>query len=602
MAAASLVQNINPPSGDFKLNVFLGKIADELTEDDFKMLKFYCSGPYGIGKRALEQMTSPLDLFRNLQERELLNMNNILVLQSMLWHLPRIDLQQQFVEFGQSLENTLHFTVPKDTPENGYKYLKFHVYGKTLDNFDRVDLETMRSNIASNLLHVPPQFVVFEGIEMSNSLIITIMVQEDFAIFDLKSNPRAISSLTRLSIDAIFMDGKSFAVSGDEKMSTKTANVMESELHRIQRRYEEKELQVDKLEMKLKDCRETISRKEKQLEEFRTSMIVKILVELYQYRLDIYMITLTYTAFMRNIRQPIWPLKRLSVSTIFKTAMKKVKSLNYDSDVISNLLDAQALLLQWHQRTNLDVQNNVLQQRLIDLENRAIFTEYERNKLAYYHGIGEKVQVLSERDEFLVMALVQRIPISAKIQGPGYALTPEIQEAILKSLAKELKKSEVKKLLKNHPIEEDMREKVEHSTFLLLDYLLKQENKRVGGAVNLHEFFTRLFQPLGRPELVQAVGKCITKSVNPTPENKRGKEADAKEEKKEKQRHTSKEDTTMKDILSQLQSMNQRLEKIENSKSDQYPWSSKAPNENELVWASMTNLMSKFKYLGEPLK
>ena len=77
---------------------------------------FTLLGKYGIKKARLEQITTPLDLFDTLREKELLNEMNIITLQALLWVLPRRDLQKKYVEFAESLGSSIHFVVPRDSP------------------------------------------------------------------------------------------------------------------------------------------------------------------------------------------------------------------------------------------------------------------------------------------------------------------------------------------------------------------------------------------------------------------------------------------------------------------------------------------------------
>lgn len=73
-------------------------------------------GKYGIGKRALEMIKKPIDLFNILREKGKLNEMNIITLQALLWTLPRKDLQKKYVEFAESLGSSVHFVLPRDTP------------------------------------------------------------------------------------------------------------------------------------------------------------------------------------------------------------------------------------------------------------------------------------------------------------------------------------------------------------------------------------------------------------------------------------------------------------------------------------------------------
>jgi hypothetical protein len=66
------------------------------------------TGDPGSPRRALEKITTALDLFDHLRTRCLLSCDNILFLQAMLYHARRIDLLNKLLEYGRTREHTLH--------------------------------------------------------------------------------------------------------------------------------------------------------------------------------------------------------------------------------------------------------------------------------------------------------------------------------------------------------------------------------------------------------------------------------------------------------------------------------------------------------------
>jgi len=66
------------------------------------------TGDPGSSRRALEKITTALDLFDHLKTRCLLSRDNILFLQAMLFHVRRIDLLNILLEYGRTRGNTLH--------------------------------------------------------------------------------------------------------------------------------------------------------------------------------------------------------------------------------------------------------------------------------------------------------------------------------------------------------------------------------------------------------------------------------------------------------------------------------------------------------------
>ena len=80
------------------------------------ILSHVCKGEGGIGRKILEDMKGPLDLFDRLRTRLLLKRDNLLYLQECLWVIKRIDLVKKAVEFARDAGNTLHLNPASDQP------------------------------------------------------------------------------------------------------------------------------------------------------------------------------------------------------------------------------------------------------------------------------------------------------------------------------------------------------------------------------------------------------------------------------------------------------------------------------------------------------
>lgn len=243
------------PSGDFALNAFLLELNDDLTDEDLEKLKFLCKGKYGIGKQILEKVQKPIDLFDILREKELLNEMNIITLQAMLWTLPRRDLQRKYVEFAESVESSVHFIVPREISENGYKYLKFHIRGADLDTYKKNELEKLRWMIA-NLLRVPPDFVIVSGIEPSKSLLITFMVQDYIAERIVSLQPISLTVLAEMYVTDVTVDEHSIKISGDIKPTIdrhQTYSMIEEEARKALYRQTQTERELEKARKKISE-------------------------------------------------------------------------------------------------------------------------------------------------------------------------------------------------------------------------------------------------------------------------------------------------------------------------------------------------------------
>ncbi|VDI71562.1 Hypothetical predicted protein [Mytilus galloprovincialis] len=215
------------PSDDYPLQTFLLKIGDQLTEEDFKKLKFCCAGEGGLTKNVLEKITDYMSLFTHLKERRILTKYNIAPLQAMIWHLGRKDLYKDFLEYCNSQDKTLHFFVPSEHPVNGYKHVDFHIRGADLFSSD--DLESLKGAM-SVLLRCPMHHIIIDGIEPTSSIHITFMIPEVcieilLNLDDKEKKRLCLHGVDRFKVDEQLIDCKDFTENEEKPTLDKDAAV-----------------------------------------------------------------------------------------------------------------------------------------------------------------------------------------------------------------------------------------------------------------------------------------------------------------------------------------------------------------------------------------
>lgn len=100
-------------------------------------------------------------------------------------------------------------------------------------------------------------------------------------------------------------------------------------------------------------------------------------------------------------------LQKLCVLRIFRHRLQKVRELGYNEEIIYDLLDAQAMVFQWHKHERKDIEIAILR-------NELAYTAWERDKLAFYHGLDEQDKIMSQREEFFLAAMAQNIPVNIR--------------------------------------------------------------------------------------------------------------------------------------------------------------------------------------------
>jgi len=76
---------------------------------------YYISGEDGFGKRILEAIKNPLQLFSALRDQGFLDGNNLLYLQGLIWFSKNVENHNRIVEYAKkSVRKPLHFSTDTD--------------------------------------------------------------------------------------------------------------------------------------------------------------------------------------------------------------------------------------------------------------------------------------------------------------------------------------------------------------------------------------------------------------------------------------------------------------------------------------------------------
>ncbi|XP_064615534.1 uncharacterized protein LOC135479578 [Liolophura sinensis] len=217
------VPTLPPAPGDHALRVFIVQIASDMTDDNLEVMKFLIRGFCGMRRRVLDGITTPLRLFEIIMENGYVNVNSIMVLQSLLWHINRKDLFQRAIEFGEEQKDVFYVHTPNPRPARGCKYVKFHVKGR----LNRNTVEELQSNVA-RWLTVPSSLVVVAGVEVTDSFNITLMIPEISTEMLRKYIPLNSDWLMSRGIDTCKIDGEDIDLTDGLSIKYKPENLKSS--------------------------------------------------------------------------------------------------------------------------------------------------------------------------------------------------------------------------------------------------------------------------------------------------------------------------------------------------------------------------------------
>ncbi|XP_046560175.1 uncharacterized protein LOC124269204 isoform X2 [Haliotis rubra] len=165
-------------SDDWEVKNFLVELSEGIGEDEMKKMKYIMRGENGFGDAVIEKITDPLKFFEILRKTRRIDAYNLHFLQALIWRTKRRDLTEKIRQFCLECDKKpIHFILPAEQPENGYKYIKFHVEGD-IDELTHADKEHLRADVA-RILCVPITTVFIRGLEPAKSLLFTFMVPKE---------------------------------------------------------------------------------------------------------------------------------------------------------------------------------------------------------------------------------------------------------------------------------------------------------------------------------------------------------------------------------------------------------------------------------------
>ncbi|KAK3585718.1 hypothetical protein CHS0354_020286 [Potamilus streckersoni] len=477
------------PSEDWRFNIFLDDLASNISDEELARLKNYVSGDGGLGLRILEQINTPLELFKILKKRMIVSKDNLITLQSMLWHLKNKELHKKAVEYAMDVGNTLYFYAPSDKPENGYKHVKLHVQGKDFSKIRRSDLEQLRT-IVSQLVMIPAQFVFVSGLEPSSSFIITFMIPEyHVSVLVEIISKHNIHDLTELGIDTIYIDDKKFSLSGADEfevlMSQEEQNVAKTfaRLQVAEQQLEQRDIEYLKLSRELETKRQEL----KQVGQNKQNIcnLMGALNQLHLFQKD-----------LGSINGEVSSLKIQSALANLRFSLRKVKDLKYDTDVIMSLLQANSYLVDIRVRAEFISRMKYL---MTDIERQKALIISQQQSIHLLQFVSESTPeeaftiVMSQLLNFLQQIANQTVGVNIPL--------PLIQ--ILRKYSHLLHKRERQKLHRFHTWSKEEDDIVEKNPSLFLEMLVVKECQRFGGSINLANYIPPMFEEVQRKDLAR---------------------------------------------------------------------------------------------------
>ncbi|XP_052079574.1 uncharacterized protein LOC127717781 [Mytilus californianus] len=521
--------SLEHPGLDYQLNIFLIKIARELVAEDIENMKFLLGGECGTARSVLEQILTPLKLFDHLIKDGKLSRDNILFLQAMLFHARRIDLFKQLMDYGKHYRNILHFYEPSGNPANGYRDVKFHVACK--ENLSRNELEDIRT-MAAKYMCVAVHLVFIRGCEVKNSFLITIMVPEVCLEYLLNLDSSEKQSFLSLGIDFLMVD--------DKKFCTKEGLIEKEEL-----------TSDNQIVLNLKYYMQQTATLQKKLEQYQLKEMAKHVPHCSAYSSISWTLTAAmFYLILRDQRKgPLESDSKANSSNVYFKLMEKIKSLNYDMELIESLLEARSLVerkLNMESHRLLMIQQTAHMQMLEHMIERAKFKE---NKLKFLLQIGLNDPILSEKDE-IIFHLQQLQPfLTENIQievGVGQSIDRDQIEPIFTKMSAELQEKDMRRLRKTfqvNPDEETMLRNLNHCFIQIL--AIFKANRT--GMVDIEKFGEKIISAVDRKDFEDKWKECIDDIV----EGQKQKGADAGKDKDS-------------EVFHQLASVNKKMANVEN--------------------------------------
>ncbi|XP_067675995.1 uncharacterized protein [Haliotis asinina] len=484
------------PSDDFELRSVIDQITfdNNITTEQLERMKHFVIGENGCPEEIIEKFNTPARFFRHLMTTRILNRYNLTFLQALLW---RVGLKTQcsvVAAYARScVHQPVHFFTPKDKPENGYTFSKFHVKG-SLESFKSISVEDICNRVA-RYVGMPPSCVTVAGVEPSESIVITIMLPVEAA--DLLAQIDDFSWLTDMGVDYIVYGKKVTVSKGHIASSSNTSDIrrlteelkihMESEKmvrHCLWEAQTSNETLEDILQEKVNSL-ETIKLSLTEQKTWNNRLFRALMVSLnFQAQQISYIRTLPHSP-------DIYTLTPQHFRDRFSDAVDRAKKSSKDHKAIYELIEA-ARQLEWNSgRTEL---SNLMTSSLMSLQ--AVQSNFE-NANAYMSaakGLGVKLEQLD-------LELLRSYTIAISMIVGVTCVDPPLQE-ILQDFGKRIDDEERMKVCAAFKVPQGLQKPdIRHRIY---EYILLSELEKTGRSDNdeIERIMQTALKATGRKDLL----------------------------------------------------------------------------------------------------
>ncbi|XP_053397907.1 uncharacterized protein LOC128556516 isoform X1 [Mercenaria mercenaria] len=491
------LENIPDPPTDWNFNILLNNIGESLSAEDLSKMKCLFEGEGGIGKSVLEKIKLPQDLFRVLRTRGYISRDNLLYLQGILYLAGRRDLIEDALDYSKTVGNVLHLYAPSYQPENGYRFVKFHVAGRNFRNYSRKDVELLRCRV-QKLLFVPEKFVIISGIEPSSSLVITFMIPEMYVeiLQVLLVEGDDLMDLQENGVDIVEIDGKVYNIKGtSESVCVETDQKIK--LLNVYEQLQQTKVRLDSSEMACIDLSRQINYLQSNLDTAEEKLR-KVETELDSLKKVVSM--------SRDETQPA-SLKELTSLKEFTEALHQINIETVDKKAIQRLINASVNIVSTRMREGHRIQEQSL---LLDLQNMQsqlipLMFELEQHRF---------LTDLSHIDKSVLVGL--QLLLQSLKAPTQISLTPHGLQ-MLKKISSKLRYKEKEKLRQKYQWTPDgkIEKSMAEDPNLFLACLYHKEIERTRLYIHCQSFVAECLTEVGREDLK----KFLEPKPQPNPPN-----------------------------------------------------------------------------------
>ncbi|XP_060573604.1 uncharacterized protein LOC132731441 isoform X2 [Ruditapes philippinarum] len=479
-------EEIPEPHPDWQFNIFLDQIADGITTEEFDKLKHLCRGHGGINDETLKEMKSVRDLFNIMRTRRWLSRENLIYLHAMLYRLGRVDLIKDGVEYSRTVGNVIHFYPASALPENGFKYVKFHVEGRNFRNCTTSYVQSVRNRIAA-ILFIPAQFVIIAGVEPSSSLLITLMIPEKYVTIleGLLEDHLCTADMKELGIDYVEID-KTYNV--EEREAEITENDQQKKFASLYQQLEAKSKQLEDSETERLRLSGQLSDNKSKITELEEKIKKDELV----------IMTLKSSDVEKLEDKENYASSSQKAMQDFECALKTVSQ--HDKVDIYTLLSANTIVVANRLTERFGIRQRQFELALNELQSQLLPLKFELEKLRFFAEID-----INEMDKMLLESFKKLMQSIAKEVSTIHVEVNEEILQILRKISNSLRPRERETLVKKYTwdSDDDLKRTIDTDRTSLLACILLKEINKTQKLVDVGIFISQRLMDIGRDDLAK---------------------------------------------------------------------------------------------------